>query len=1000
MSLVCAQCSRVNPSEAAYCYHDGAALAGRAGGPINPGAALFPTPFVFPNGQACRNFDQLAITCQQNWAAALDLLKQGFLSSFFGGLGRVDLAVAAQESAKFPDPDRGLDQLLAKLPSQVVEAPKLQAEPSEINLGQVPIGTDRALELHLSNKGMRLLYGSVATAAKWLALGDAPGQPQKVFQFGDEAVIAVQVKGQHLRAGIRPLEGELVIDSNGGSVTVKVRADVPVTPFAGGLFDGAVTPRQIAEKAKAHPKEAAPYFEDGRVAAWFQSNGWTYPVQGPPMSGMGAVQQFFEALGVAKPPQVQVSPPSVQLEGEPGKVFHRSLEVTSPERKVVYGWATSDQPWVAIGKTKLTGRSASIPITVTVPDRAGTQVAQLTVVGNGQQRFTVAVAMAVIGGAEVMDAEVIEAEVIDAEIIDATQALEAELIEMPVRAVASVTAPLPVLPLPAVPKPIVPQPTMPQPAVPQPTVALPARPASVPHMNLDSPATATMTMPAAPAAIKAVTPMPVKPPLVKNPNEATVTFAEAAGASAPAPSLTVTEMMDLGPPAGVIGRPPVLQAPARPAGRNRWVHAIPAALLLVALFGTCMRDAIQKIFFRASAAASDVDTTPQLGLNFDFNFTKKVDNAVGNTMMAGLVRHDPKLGKGGEPKRLTYGRTGHTNSVVVRIDGKDRVFGKYPEHGVWSEMPKNAGPYPGGKICAFRFMPEQIVVTQEIRIVPGEPIEVSPTESRRLLDTCLFRYKIENKDNQAREVGLRFLLDTYIGTNDEVPFTLPGVPGMVDTFKELKGDEVPDFIQVLERPDLKDPGLIAQLNLRVGESFEPPNRIKLTAHPIVQPQKQEGLTKDSWEIPLSAIKEAKDSCVVLYWDPVQQPPGSPREMAFTYGLGNVSVGPSAKLGLTVGGAMLVGRELTVVALVADAQPDQTVELTLPPGLVLSSSTPAVQKVPPSTERNKDGRPRPSPVTWRVRAQGEGSFPVVVETQIGGETVRQERRVAVKRAKQF
>ena len=29
----------------------------------------------------------------------------------FGGLGRVDLAMAAQEAAKFPDTDRGLDQL-------------------------------------------------------------------------------------------------------------------------------------------------------------------------------------------------------------------------------------------------------------------------------------------------------------------------------------------------------------------------------------------------------------------------------------------------------------------------------------------------------------------------------------------------------------------------------------------------------------------------------------------------------------------------------------------------------------------------------------------------------------------------------------------------------------------------------------------------------------------------------------------------------------------------
>src|SRR5271168_3651428 len=95
MSLVCGQCSRVNPAEAAYCYFDGAALAGRAGGPINAGSAPFPNQFVFPNGMACRNFDQLAVTCQQHWSAALDLLKQGYLGSFFGGMGRIDLAMAA-----------------------------------------------------------------------------------------------------------------------------------------------------------------------------------------------------------------------------------------------------------------------------------------------------------------------------------------------------------------------------------------------------------------------------------------------------------------------------------------------------------------------------------------------------------------------------------------------------------------------------------------------------------------------------------------------------------------------------------------------------------------------------------------------------------------------------------------------------------------------------------------------------------------------------------------
>ena len=92
----------------------------RNGGPVAVGAQAFAHPFVFPGGRQCRSFDELALACQEEWTAARDLLKQGYLENFFGGLGRVDLAMAAKEAAKFPDRDRGLDQLLDKLPTDVL----------------------------------------------------------------------------------------------------------------------------------------------------------------------------------------------------------------------------------------------------------------------------------------------------------------------------------------------------------------------------------------------------------------------------------------------------------------------------------------------------------------------------------------------------------------------------------------------------------------------------------------------------------------------------------------------------------------------------------------------------------------------------------------------------------------------------------------------------------------------------------------------------------------
>src|SRR5205807_4366903 len=138
------------------------------------------------------------------------------------------------------------------------------------------------------------------------------------FQFGGETVIPVQVRGKHLRAAGKPIEGQLLIESNGGNTTVTVRVEVPVKPFAIGVLTGAKSPRQVAEKAKHAPKEAAALFEKGAVAGWYADNGWTYPVQGPSSSGLAAVQQFFEALGLTPPPKVDISERFIQLQGYVG----------------------------------------------------------------------------------------------------------------------------------------------------------------------------------------------------------------------------------------------------------------------------------------------------------------------------------------------------------------------------------------------------------------------------------------------------------------------------------------------------------------------------------------------------------------------------------------------------------------------------------------------------------------------------------------------------------
>ena len=167
---------------------------------INFGTWAFPRPFVFGSGTQCNNFLQLAIACRRNAEEAIEALRGGFLGSFFGSLGRVDLAMAAKSLAAMPDNDRALDELLGKLPGSPLKPAELAVEPRDKNFGVVQVGEDRQFTLKLTNKGDRLLHGKASVGdCSWIVLGDA-GTPDKLFQTFDEVSIPVRIPGKRLHA--------------------------------------------------------------------------------------------------------------------------------------------------------------------------------------------------------------------------------------------------------------------------------------------------------------------------------------------------------------------------------------------------------------------------------------------------------------------------------------------------------------------------------------------------------------------------------------------------------------------------------------------------------------------------------------------------------------------------------------------------------------------------------------------------------------------------------
>lgn len=406
MATICKRCRRVNPREAIYCYHDGSCLdqAGSEdvpadGSAVNVGATPFSVPFVLPSGDSCDNFDELALAFHADPATALGLLRVGDLEAFLRAQGRPDIAAAIRAALRATNSERGLDDFLGRLPARSLTPPRLSVIPAVVELGALGPGQDLRFELALHNEGMRLLYGMASCASSpWLGLGDGPPLRRKMIQFSDRIILPVQVLGQYLRAQGKPQEAEVRLESNGGTATVLVHAQVPVRPFPEGVLAGATTPRELAEKARTAPGKAVVLLESGAVARWYKDNGWEYPVSGPAVSGVAALQQFFEALGLARPPRVELSENAIHLKGCPGETIEYVLAAVTEEHRVAVAHGTSDQPWLRVGPSVSRGRSSFLPLSVTgVPGQAGdTLHAHVWVVANGNQRFKVPVTLAVV----------------------------------------------------------------------------------------------------------------------------------------------------------------------------------------------------------------------------------------------------------------------------------------------------------------------------------------------------------------------------------------------------------------------------------------------------------------------------------------------------------------------------------------------------------------------------------------------------------------------------
>lgn len=388
----CPRCQRANPREAAFCYFDGAIL--DQGIPA-AAASRMPQEFVFPSGRRCKTYDDFVQGCQYEWEDARRLLRNGDFARYFAHIGRHDLARLARENQTQPDPDIALLAFLGQLPAGQVQGPRLDLNPRRLMLGGVRPGEQRRIMLTVLNQGKGLLQGKVAVSegGQWLHIA-ADGNPAEcALKTARAQQIPLHIDARGLTAP-QTYSGKLTVITNGGIAEVAVRLDVAVMPLAQAPFQGAASPRQLAERMRANPKPAVPLLENGEIAQWFRLNGWAYPVSGPPARGVAAVQQFFEGMGLSKPPTVQLSEQVFQFLCTPPQVVPGRVALRSSSKKWVYAQADSDKPWLRVTTPSVSGpqqTQIAFEVDSTLMDAGGLHLGTVYITANAGQKLAVRV---------------------------------------------------------------------------------------------------------------------------------------------------------------------------------------------------------------------------------------------------------------------------------------------------------------------------------------------------------------------------------------------------------------------------------------------------------------------------------------------------------------------------------------------------------------------------------------------------------------------------------
>ena len=335
-----------------------------------------------------------------------------------------------------------------------------------------------------------------------------------------------------------------------------------------------------------------------------------------------------------------------------------------------------------------------------------------------------------------------------------------------------------------------------------------------------------------------------------------------------------------------------------------------------------------------------------------------------------------------ERKKLTRDRNGTSNNTVFRVDGYEYILGHETSNNRWrrekgkliKEAPIAGVPLDRGWQSIMANEQHMVAITQDVQLI------VNP--QTLLHDTVLVTYTIKNEDrSNDRSVGLRFMLDTFVGTADGVPIGVPSqgepirppflIHGPMHGLQEFADKTIPDYLLAVESAELAKPGEVVSVLRPRLRGVEVPEKIVVCRWPA-----EHGSSEARWKWPYQAIHanpQAPDSCVVLYWAEQKMRPGETRRVGFTYGLGRLADPDSKEETIAAKGAdqlrlfapaVRVSKPSFITAYVKGGKGEMAT-LTLPEDVELAAGQAASLAVP------APGPAGYAPICWQVVVKKPG-----------------------------